>query len=269
MWDFRHRNGGTDGLLWTLEYHVTAHTELRMTCRKMFTDYCMARAITASPCFWQFDGNWLKWISKFLEQSFRRRCLPHTRQGCNKNEELLLSSAFIFFLPETALQMRQADVLSSSLSSFCRIMKPTSQSQHCSQVISHLFPPHLKETTACLTPPVLYFPHPKFDETCPNKGKGAVRLCCQRYRVGFKNETFLFIVSILKEENLLYPILLQQKKNNCITTYSKNSIILAGYFDREVWHSQHPPPTVFLMLHPCVDKQSPVTTSLTRVSRCD
>lgn len=96
MWDFRHQNGGVDRLLWMLEYHITAHTELHMTCRKMFTDYCMARAITASSCFWQFDGNWLKWISKFLEQSFRCRCLPHARQGCNKNKELLLSSAFIF-----------------------------------------------------------------------------------------------------------------------------------------------------------------------------
>lgn len=45
-----------------------------------------------------------------------------------------------YFSPETAPQMFQADVMYSSLSSFCRIMKPTSQSQHCTQVISHLSP---------------------------------------------------------------------------------------------------------------------------------
>lgn len=48
-----------------------------------------------------------------------------------------------------------------------------------------------------------------------------------------RSRHFFFILSVLEEGKLLYPILLQQK-NNYITMHSKNSIILAGYFDQEV-----------------------------------
>lgn len=75
---------------------------------------------------------------KFLEQSFQCRCLLHTTPTIQQNKEPLTVIGFSFFSPETALQMCQADVLSLSLSSFCRNMKPASQSQHSTQVISHL-----------------------------------------------------------------------------------------------------------------------------------
>lgn len=55
-------------------------------------------------------------------------------------------------------------------------------------------------------------------------------------------------------------------RNNYMTMHSKNSIILAGYFDWEVWHWQRPPPTELLMPRSCVDKQSPGATSPARVS---
>ena len=111
--------------------------------------------------------------SKFLEQSRQCRCLLPTRHEDKRNTDLLLSSAFIFHRRLHFRCVKQMFCLRLS-AVFCRIMKPTSQSQHCAQVISHLslFPPHthththtLKETTACFTSLVLYFPRPKFDET--------------------------------------------------------------------------------------------------------
>lgn len=91
-----------------------------------------------------------------------------------QNKELLTVISF-YFSPETALQMCQADVLSSSLSSSCRFIKPTSQSQHCAQVISHLSPPLplKKRQLACLPPCAVlcFFFFLRFDETRPtNEG---------------------------------------------------------------------------------------------------
>lgn len=67
-----------------LEYYITMHAKVHMTCGKTIADYCTARAIIASPCFWHFRGNWLKRIPKLLGQSCQCRCLLHTSQEYNK-----------------------------------------------------------------------------------------------------------------------------------------------------------------------------------------
>lgn len=57
---------------------------------------------------------------------------------------------------------------------FCRIQATSHNTVHKPFLIYSQLHPHpirrLLTTTACLAPPVLYFQHPKFDETCPNEG---------------------------------------------------------------------------------------------------
>lgn len=158
--------------------------------------------------------------------------------------------------------MCQTDVLSSSLSSFFL------QNYETNQPVTTLRTSHFSFLkTACLTPWLLHFLHPKFDETCPNEGKGSSRLCCQQQWEGIQERDISFLIlSILKAGIKTFYVQMHCSKNNYITIHSKNSIILAGWFDREVWHSQHLQPTVFLMLCSCVDKQSAVATSPSRVS---
>lgn len=107
------------------------------------------------PCVWQFDGNLPKFIYKISWAIIpvQTSALHQTRIQQNEGTPVIN----FYFSPKTAPQMFQADVMYSSLSSFCRIMKPTIQSQHCTQVISHLSPHPPLKMTACLTPQVLYF----------------------------------------------------------------------------------------------------------------
>lgn len=154
-----------------------------------------------------------------------------------------------------------ADVPSSSLSSFCRIMKPTSQSQHRAQVISHLPPPlhpppPLLTTTACLTPHVNYFRHPK-----SSLGSCAA-LLSKSTEWDLRRRHFLSFSQFGKKKTFCAQLYCRKKKkwhNRVFKEFNYMGTLI------QKSDTPHPPPGGFLMLHSCVDKQSPVTTSSAQV----
>lgn len=142
---------GIDRLPWMREYHITAHTELHMTCRKMFTDYSMARA---NYCFILFlTSGWklAKMILNFLSNHANADvCFTPDTNTTKYGSPTVVS---FYFSPETALQMCQTDVLSSSLSSFLQNYETnqpvtTLRTSHFSFI--PVFPPLKKRQLASL-----------------------------------------------------------------------------------------------------------------------
>lgn len=143
------QHGSCSRFLGMLKHQITTHNQLHMTRRNIFIDYSMARAIIASSCFWQFDGNWPKWFSKCIAQSRQCRCLLHAGRQYNKirNSDC---HQLLFFTGDCT-----SDVSSRCfvfLSDFF-LQKFETKSQYCAQVTSHVFPPPHSWTRQLASPP--------------------------------------------------------------------------------------------------------------------
>lgn len=154
--------------------------------------------------------------------------------GIQRTTELRLSSAFIFHRRLHFRCVKQMFCLRLSAVFVELLNQRTSQSQHCAQVISHVslfcFIFHILNLTKHV--------QVKAREQC-----GFVNSS------GWESRTrHLFLFSRFWKKKS-FCTRFYCSKNDFTTLHSNNSIILAGCFDQEVWHSQHPPPTVFSMLH--------------------
>lgn len=200
----------TNRTLWMLEYYITMHAKVHMTCggndRRLLH-------IIASPCFWQFRGNWLKQIPKLLGQSCQCRCLLHTSQEYNKIRNFYCHQ-ILFFTGDCTSDVSSRCSVSVSQQFLENYETNQPVTTLCTSHFSftpthHPTPTHThthSTTTACLSPLVLYFQHPKFDETCPN----AAWLCCQQYWVGFKKDISFNSLNSERRKGRLCLILLQQ-----------------------------------------------------------